>query len=253
MRFSRHATKLVLLLVAFAAAASALVLPNSANDIHNSDRGAKLIRRQGPRWSWQELYDGQVRHNPEIRPMHRVDGYFINNYFHKGKPLFIYYENNRGGVDRFDAWHALTNYKGFHAYQINSRQAVTVLQDKTVLNDVDVANFGKDVNWVNTQFGEIPSKLALGSNVNPLRKKTSIFKWRSPKVPTWDDVMTTRKANLGHGLENLKPILDDQRKMRFVDQNGAMSLNIRAHPDGQVEYQVVELLSGLRKVIRGSL
>ncbi|KAJ1022960.1 hypothetical protein NDA13_005009 [Ustilago tritici] len=52
MRFSRHATKLVLLLVAFAAAASVLVLPNSANDIHNSDRGAKLVRRQGQRWSW---------------------------------------------------------------------------------------------------------------------------------------------------------------------------------------------------------
>ncbi|SOV06885.1 uncharacterized protein UDID_17952 [Ustilago sp. UG-2017a] len=244
MRFSRHATKLVLLLVAFAAAASALVLPNSANDIHNSDRGAKLVRRQGQRWTWEDLWNGRVRHDPRHPQMIRPDGYFSSIYFHDGKPLFIYDVNSPRGVYKLDAKHALANYGGFHAYEINSEKVVTVTPDGTFQNDANVAKVGKGANWVKTQFGETPSLLAFGSNVHPLpRPRARFLRGRPQQVaPTWDEVMTKGVANPGDRLEFLKPILADQRHMRFVNEFGTVNLNIRAHPDGSVEHQLWDLI-----------
>ena len=243
MRFSRHATKLVLLLVAFAAAASALVLPNSANDIHNSDRGAKLVRRQGPRWTWEDLWNGRVRHDPRHPPMVRPDAYFSGKYFHDGKPLYIYEGNILGGVDKIDAKHALANYRGFHAYEINSEKVVTVTRDGTFKNDANVAKVGKKANWVKTQFGATPSLLAFGSNVNPLpHSQAPILRWRSPSTPKWNEVMAMETAGRGELIQTLRPILDDQRKMRFVNQFGTASLHIRARPDGSVEHQLWDLV-----------
>ncbi|SAM84464.1 uncharacterized protein UBRO_20303 [Ustilago bromivora] len=243
MRISRHATKLVLLLVAFAAAASALVLPNSANDIHNSDRGAKLVRRQVPKWSWEDIRSGRVRHDPNHPAMHPqvANQYFEGQYFHNDMPLFIYDVNSRRGVPKLDAKHALTNYGGFHAYEINSEQAITVTQDQLPREDTEVARGARYVTSIRTQFGETPAKLAFGPRVIPLPSPpTRIFGRRSQQAPTWEQVRAMRIADRGGRLENLRPILANQRHLRFVNQFGNMGLNIRAHPNGKIEHQVLD-------------
>ncbi|KAJ1024323.1 hypothetical protein NDA18_004493 [Ustilago nuda] len=245
MRFSRHATKLVLLLVAFAAAASALVLPNSANDIHNSDRGAKLVRRQIKRWNWEEIQQGGIP-DGVYRPSNEgaLSSLFHKTIFHDGKPVFFFNGKDRKDLSDALAQHAFANFDHFHALETQSLDVMTVKPQEVAEADDGVKQGVRNAFHTHKNFGSDAARLAYGSSVSALTGGSSGLFRRRKRAPKWEDVLSGQ-ANPRGDFDTLKDLLRRQRHLRFEDSLGTKSLNIRARPDGSIERQFWDIVGGV--------
>ncbi|KAJ1043219.1 hypothetical protein NDA10_004077 [Ustilago hordei] len=243
MRFSCHATKLVLLLMAFAAAASALVLPNSANDIHNSDRGAKLVCRQTKKWTWQEIQQGSIRNrNYRTSTLGAVSSIFHETIFYGGQPVIFFNGKSEEVLPDGLAQHAFANFNGFHALETNSQEVMTVKPQGVAAANDGVKQGVRNVYHTHRNFGRDAAKLAYTSSVYALPPRRIGFFEKPQQAPKWK-VVLTGEANPRGDFLTLKEQLDRQRHLRFEDSLGTKSLNIRANPDGSIERQFWDLVN----------
>lgn len=91
-------------------------------------------------------------------------------------------------------------------------------------------------------FGKNAAKIANAYKVSGMPPRRSKLGWtKKPKsAPRWDQVYESKPFGPETPLENLRQELNINRYLRFEKSDKSLSLAIRAHPNGEIEAQLMD-------------